>query len=323
MVSHVPKHLLGQTVKRLVVDKEFRANRYQSEAHGKTIDDPKNLLWSFDLFPNEPKDLSIEDWDALIKLIKSPDHPDYLGFDNMSQFQNDVETWTSTGPGCKRFLDAVGISGHYDLFLKYYKPGAMLWNVRKAGIRQMILIAKMNGMNVGFTAELRNDWKDFGQVGKQRIDGQLAKVWDNTMSLVDVNWRLTRSQETLLAAPEVQLDPKMPKNSIVGIPPKFKWQGWENVWEMEARRVVPDEAAMATVVVPPPSYEQTEEQMAEASNPVEVKVATKDEFFIYAQSLGYNGEEMKTVLKNAALWPWRVENDATMREVLANAKKGV
>ena len=321
-VSYTPKSWpVDQPVKRLVVDKEFRAVNYQSEAHSKTVDDPQNLLWSFKTFPEtDGQDMTLEQWKLLVDTIKAPDRPNVLIFDNMAALQNDIEVWCQDSAGTRKYLDAVGKAKDHEFFLsKRFKQDQYWRKVQQAGIRELLLICKRNGVDVVITSELQNKWENYGVSGygadgkpMQKIIGQQAKIWDEALKLADVNWRLTRIGTVVTAAPEISIDPLRPKMSLVGIPPKFKFTNWADIWAMESKRNVSDDKALSEIKVPEPTYGTTD--VTEEAG--ETEPTAKDKLLKWATEQGYDLKEMSNILMPLKLWPYQEANDKAIRAAL-------
>ncbi len=262
-LSYVPK---SGKAKRIVLDKEVRSIRYQSEEHGETEDVPEKLLFSFDLYPDETGQVSAKQFVELIKKFEDEENEyNVLIIENQAMFQGDIEGWCQTASDAKVVLTALGLEKKYLNFLAYsFKPATPpWWNMVKDIAREFLLVAKRANMDIVITTEMRNEWENYGVRGTApdgkpwaRIKGKTAKLWNFVMQIADVCWMLDRNVEEITAKPTIKIDPLNPKLSIVGVPPTFKFTSWERIWEWEKARGVPDDEAFAEVEIDAVEYRE-------------------------------------------------------------------
>jgi hypothetical protein len=252
--------------KRLVIDKEVRSIRYQSQQHGVEGDDIDKLLFEFTLYPDETGQISVNQFVDLVKKMKKGKlEYNILIVESMAMFQGDVEGWCQTSPSCAKVLKALDLDSKYSNFLQYQfkvgKPG--WWNIVKDIVREFLLVAKRANMDIFITTELKNEWENFGVRGTApdgkpwaRIKGQTAKVWNFVVQIADVMWLLERKADVIKAKPAIQIDPLNPKLSIVGIPPTFEFESWEKIWELIESRGVPTSEDFEKVDIKPVEYRE-------------------------------------------------------------------
>jgi hypothetical protein len=277
--------------KRLVIDAEVRAIRYQAEQHGYDQDTPDKLLYSFDFFPNALDEISKDDFLNLMKMLQGkkpwpggggngpdpvePRKPDVIIFDNFALFQGSLEGWCQEAGSAGQLVDVCGLRTRYDGFLKYrFKVEPGWWRMVKDIIREFFRACKRAEVDVIVTTEQKNEWENYGVRGNgpdgkplQRIVGQTAKVHDVVFQMADTCWNLTRNAEKLTDTPEVTLDPLNPKMSVVGVPPKFKFHSWDEIWHWVEERQVATADQLGQVKRPDPKF--TESEQGEPFDPIE------------------------------------------------------
>lgn len=244
--------------KRLVLDYEARATQYQA----KDKDDFRRHLWAFDVYPGE---FETPDATALTTLYKhilgGKVKPDVLIIDNAVLFQDELALMCSDRNTAKKLATAFGIYNRYRLFIDHnWRVGdAAWWGLLKAIIKQLLLACRRQRINVIITTELKNVWKDYGSRDKNKpakILGKTAKLLQPWLQILDTVWQLSRKvkdeegRPIMKAAPTVQIDPFSPKASLVGIPPKFEFTDWKQIWQWIEERGVPSKEDFAKVEVP-------------------------------------------------------------------------
>lgn len=230
--------------RRLVMDREYRAESYQGEA-----DDRESLLFAFDLWRDVYGELTPN---SLIKFYQDITSGEFeynvVVFDNLTLFQEELYMLMGDVNAAKTVSKALGIYERHRLFLDYRfrstDPGSY-YPLLKSVIRAILLGLRRASVDVITTTESKNVWKAYG-TKDARILGQTAKAWDPWFQFADVLLvleRLTgnRNEGTakLTPYPTARLDTFNVKCSVPGIPPEFVLRDWDGFWSMVEKRVVP------------------------------------------------------------------------------------
>lgn len=254
----------GVKPKRIVIDKELRAIRYQSKEHKAVGDHPEKLLFEFDVYPDQYGEVGIDEFLKLLEELKEKKY-NVLIVDNIAMLQNDIEGMCQTAPNARKILKALDADARHENTLKYnFKVGTpQWWNVVKDIEKGLLLVAKKADMDIIITTELSNKWENFGVRGTapdgkpfQRILGQTAKIWNFAVQLADVMWVLKRVKDKVNQKPTVSIDTFNPKNSIVGSPPTFQWEDWPSYWKLVENRGLPTSEDYAEVEMPEVEYRE-------------------------------------------------------------------
>lgn len=286
------------------MDKETRSLSYKQEP-GKP-DDPKRLLYQFDIYPDLTGMVGANQFTNLINSInnkkpillenedgeKEVEIPDEFFIDNVAMFQEDIAGWCQKASGAQRILEALRLEHKFSHTLKHnFRVGdPMWWTILKNIQREFILTLKRNGIDVVLSTQTTNVWKNYGMRGydkdgkpNQRILGKTAKVWDSVMQVADVIWNLDRMGEDgqLKVKPTISIDPFKVKNSIVGLPMKFEWKDWDTLWDVVSKRGIPDKEETSKITMPEVEYQEGDPE-SNLGDPLEegreelVKALTED-----------------------------------------------
>lgn len=243
--------------KRLVLDYEARITQYQGEK-----DDLKRHLWAFDIYPGEFETPNADQLAALYAGIKDGSiKPDVLIIDNVVLFQDELTLMCSDKGVATKLAQAFGIYDRYKMFIDYnWRIGdAAWWGLVKAIIKELLLTCRKQRINVVVTTELKNVWQNYGSRDKNKpakILGKTAKLLAPWLQIMDAIWQLSRKvkddegKPVMKDAPTVQIDPFSPKASLVGIPPRFEFTDWKQIWQWIEERGAPTKEDFAKVEVP-------------------------------------------------------------------------
>jgi hypothetical protein len=321
-LSYHPKN--NKAPKRLVIDKEVRSIRYQAEENGYDRDIPEALLFSFDLYPDNTGVIGAEQFAELVRKFKKGQNPDVLVIENMAMFQEDITSWCQTAEGTRKVLEGLDMVKQHESFLKYRFSQDPYWrNLLKQILREFLLVAKRANTDIVITTELRNEWQNYGAKGydkdgnpKQRIIGKTAKVWDYVLQIADTCWLLSRNIMSVTDKPLVSIDPLNPKLSIVGVPPQFTFNSWDQIWEWEKRRGVVSKEAFERVQMPEPEYRDGDPD-TEAGDPMELgKQRLIDELGPYYK----DRNEIGRALSKLGI-PYTLDMHDTIRDKLIELKQ--
>jgi hypothetical protein len=153
----------------------------------------------------------------------------------------------------------AGLTRAYNsvLVIKGWNPGDPgWWSMIQNLLQQFFIDVRSAGISWIINSLMKNVWHNFGSRDKNdpaAILGQTAVVWKEVTSQADVVWVLNRQAplkgggNKMLQRPTVCMDYFYPKSSIPGIPPRFEWKDWAQVWEFERVRAIPDEKSWAGV----------------------------------------------------------------------------
>ena len=329
----------GETT-RIVTDMEGRAWMYQASK-----DIPEKLKYAFHYWPQPGRRFStqqlIEFYDGLCNgevkawnsdLEEVTISPDAWVIDNVTLFQRQMQRVVGKQKNAIAITKAMDLVG-FGMLLKYWKsPDPRWWNLLKSVIGELLLAARTNGVSVIATTEVGNQWADYGKKRSatckgQRILGRTAKALVVWRQLLDAVWMFDRTvpnpngQTTLKQMPTITMDLFNPKGSLVGIPPKFEWQGWDSFWTMLGREATTDfsEIVQETQL---PTPEELEEGAAAEEAVEEPEIDVSQEFHAFLQAavdqLAFQGhEEVKEALKEAGFTSFRVDRQKEMWDVLS------
>jgi hypothetical protein len=250
------------TTKRLVIDMESRVTAYRAEEYGilDGTDDAARLLFSCDVYP--PQDvISLQQFFELFGNIRTGEcKPDVLMIDNIALFQDEMAGWCQSKENCAVLLDTAGIKYKFANFLQFnFRVGdPNWWKLQKAVIKEFLMELRRHGIHFIGTTELKNVWQNYGDKGKdengqpkQRILGKSAALWEPWLQMCDVTWNLNRLVNgKLIRTPRIELDRFAPKSSIVGIPPAFTFENWDQIWAWEKSRGITTQAQLDELKAP-------------------------------------------------------------------------
>jgi|GEM_PF-5434502 len=277
----------GQTI-RLVTDMEGRAWQYLTK--GET-DNPAKLKYQFDYWPEPGLRFScaelldfyeglrcrevngwayIWDEDSMKEAIVIPD---VWVIDNVVLFQRQLQRIVGKRENAVKIAEAMDLVG-FGMLLQYWKaPDPRWWNLLKSVIGELLLAARASGVSVIATTEIGNRWADYGKKKTatspgQRIIGKTAKALGPWRQLLDAVWVLDRTlpggdgQTRLKEKPTITMDLFNPKGSLVGVPPKFEWTGWDAFWAMLNVGEAPTDFSEIVQETQEPTPEELEEAEA-------------------------------------------------------------
>lgn len=296
MVSFLPHgKKYGDPIKRLVFDQELRSRIYQSPDN---TDNAAKAQFAFRTVQKEGRVTGEMIYRIMenTKLNKWADNeaPDMIGIDDIKLFQEVFLTWLKHKPNALLVAKLYGKEAQRLFTSSSWTPwdaGAI--SIFKSFIGEWMIDMKAHDISFIGNTPMNNIWKDYNAKGndtdgkpKMRVLGRSAKMLDVFTQHADVIWILDRSvngpdgKKTLKALPTVTMDVFVPKASIPGLPEKFEWPGWVEVWKWhQERKFTADVTKLQT---PSPSFDQ--EQMDADIKAAKVKLAkelrdfcTKDE----------------------------------------------
>ena len=260
--------LNATTTKRIVINMEGRIAAYRSEEYGVIdgTDSPDKLLFSCEIYPPEPEQISARTFIDLYAGIKSGKiKPDMVMIDNIVLFQDEFCGWCQTAADMTKLTDAANITAKFKMFLGYnFRVGEpMWWKCMKTVIREFLMDLRAKKIAFIGTTELKNVWENYGVKGKdaagnqlQRIKGKSANLWDCWLQICDATWNLSRLDKNneLTVTPQIELDRFAPKSSIVGVPPTFRFKDWSQIWAWEQSRGIVNQEQLSELKAPETTY---------------------------------------------------------------------
>lgn len=306
------------TTKRLVVDMESRAIRFQSQAYGKETDDPSRLLFVFNQFPGSDGELDYHEFIKLYNGINKGELDiDVLMLDNIVLFQGELLGWCQDKDVATEIAKSMGVAYKFNKLLNngWKTADPTWWQLVKTIIKEFLLTLRRKGIDFVGTTEMKNLWSGYG-TSSMKILGKSASLLDPWLQICDTVWNLTRKlpDGTLQDTPRISLDMFNPKNSIMGIPPKFEFTGWAKIWEWEKARVIPTKADMQKLEVPTIELPEQVEESGSTDQPVvkepvaAVKPTDWKTLVMWANSKGRSvWLEAKTMEKQGIPWDKALE----------------
>lgn len=326
MASFVPRN--ADSASRLIIDMEFRLESYSSSDHGKEGDDAAALLFDVTRYPGGYSTISMKDFINLRRVITGSDNkPAVIGIDNIALFQDEMQGWCATAQKAGELAGAFGVREQFSTFLKFnFKPGEPnWWKLMQSVCKQFLIDCKQHGVNFVGTTELKNVWVNYGKRGRdpktgqqyQKIVGKTSKMWKNWLQLSDAVWVLSRRGEkgALRTVPIIELDRFSSKGSIVGVPPRFEFTGWPDIWAMERTRGVPSQSDLDKLPEVLPEYAPDSESDT-GEDPLETG---KKRLIEELSAHGYTRDGIATALRKLGI-EYTLDTHASISKQLLAAK---
>ena len=334
----------GETI-RIVTDMEGRAWMYQAPK-----DIPEKLKYAFYYWPQPGRRFDtaqlldfyeglcngeVKAWSSELQEVTIS--PDVWIIDNVMLFQRQMQRVAGKQKNAIAITKAMDLVG-FGMLLQYWRsPDPGWWNLLKSVIGELLLAARTNGVSVIATTEVGNQWADYGKKRTatcegQRVLGKTAKALVVWRQLLDAVWMFDRTvpgshgQTTLKQMPTISTDLFNPKGSLVGIPPKFEWAGWDQFWillDMGEPGTDFSEIVQETQLPTPEELEEAEAARQAVEEP-ELDAGLKLEAFLqYAvDELGFeNHAEVKTALKKAGFTSYEASREKEMWAALEQARR--
>lgn len=250
--------------KRLVYDAERRTRNLQSPGRA---DDLAHGLYAFDYFPkgDRPRNPTLKELGELYGKIIPSGQYNFFGLDNLAMFQATLLTAIlQDKKGSEDLAKEFGIYYSYDkLFKRAWFPSQNLIAFAKDVLRAFLLQLRDHGVAFVLTTELHNLYDNYGKRAdkdgvEQELLGETAKVWNTALRMVDTVWLLDRVDRSdkkhpvVRPLPVVTVDVFKAKTSIPGIPAKFAWTDWSQVWAFMAER----KETHPTIPMPSPAAQE-------------------------------------------------------------------